>query len=778
MSILARALSPGFDVWSGLSIEAKRALFVFTLGIAFLATHLPFIAPGPGSVDAMNFALAVRDFDLSDHQPHPPGYPVFVALGKITKALVSSGPPEADTVRYEAQALAIWSALFGALAVFPLFKMFRSLEQNDRRAAAATALTVTCPLFWFMAIRPMSDIPGLGAALIVQAVVFSAYRLQERGDWRMATRLLIPAALGAGLAVGLRSQTVWLTLPVLTAVVIRQRRSDEGQSIGFLATVTCAFALGVAIWAVPLVVASGGPSSYLTTLGLQADDDFTGVDMLVTNPSLGRLGEGLVSTFAYPWANKYLAVAILGLAACGAAGMAIRSRRALGWLALAAGPYTLFHLLYQDPTFTRYALPAVPVVAYLAGHGLEVITSRVRWLFAAVLAAAGLAVAASPVLAYATIGAPGYQATLALRRALADEPGPRPVLAIHHEVGRAIRGERLAATQLLFPQRHEWLEVVKYWRAGGSSPVWFLADNSRTDLALIDPASRRLRGTFRLPFDNRFFMSGARPGGVNWYELHDPSWMVGEGWALTPETAGVAWRDARGPSERPIIAWVRRRPEAAVMLIGGRNLGQCGEPDVRFEATIDDRPLASWVVGAEPGFFLQAIDLPPGSLEGDGRYAEVNVSARSADGVIRRINAALEQFEVQSTSRPVFGFDTGWYQLEYDSEARRLWRWMGPWAALRVNNAGRDLTLRIVGDSPLTYLDRIPTVTVHVNGRALGQLEPAADFVWEVKVPADALGQAGGSIIVETDVTFVPDDRLHNGDRRPLGLRIFDVSLQ
>ena len=34
-----------------------------------------------------------------------------------------------------------------------------------RAALAATALAVACPLFWYLAVRPMSDVPGLAAAL-------------------------------------------------------------------------------------------------------------------------------------------------------------------------------------------------------------------------------------------------------------------------------------------------------------------------------------------------------------------------------------------------------------------------------------------------------------------------------------------------------------------------------------------------------------------------------------------------------------------------------------
>ena len=193
--------------------------------------------------------------------------------------------------------------------------------------------------------------------------------------------------------------------------------------------------------------------------------------------------------------------------------------------------------------------------------------------------------------------------------------------------------------------------------------------------------------------------------------------------------------------------------------------------------TLDGRPIESWTVAPQPGFFLKTVDLPAGALEGKGRYAELTIAARPADGAIRHVNAAVEQFDLQSITRPVYAFDTGWYQLEFDQKARKLWRWTGPWAALRVHNAGRDLRLRLTGDSPLRYGDRVPTVTVRSRTQVLGQLSPDRDFVWDVLLPAAALSSAQGEVIIESDVTFVPDDLTGNGDRRPLGLRIFDVSV-
>ena len=205
--------------WPGrtLPVEAKRTVFVCALAIFFLATHLPFITPGPGSVDATNFALGVRDFDPSDHRPHPPGYPVFIALGKVTRSLVAFSPTDHESVNAEARALAVWGVLFGAVAVFPLFVIFRFLGLDVPSAFGATALTVMCPLFSFTAVRSLSDIPGLSAACIVQAMLFTAYR-RPRSESQSAWRLLLFAAMLSGFVIGVRSQTAWLTIPVLIAV--------------------------------------------------------------------------------------------------------------------------------------------------------------------------------------------------------------------------------------------------------------------------------------------------------------------------------------------------------------------------------------------------------------------------------------------------------------------------------------------------------------------------------------------------------------------------------
>ena len=131
------------------------------LAALFLVAHLATLPSGFDDIDGYNFGLGVRDFDVAQHQPHPPGYPLFIALGKIATRVFRLVAMPAPEVR----GLAVWSALGGAALVLLLAALWRTVDGDRSRAAAAVIVTACCPLFWFTALRPLSDVPGLCLAI-------------------------------------------------------------------------------------------------------------------------------------------------------------------------------------------------------------------------------------------------------------------------------------------------------------------------------------------------------------------------------------------------------------------------------------------------------------------------------------------------------------------------------------------------------------------------------------------------------------------------------------
>jgi hypothetical protein len=808
------------------------------LALLFLLAHLPFLATDLDDIDPINFALGVRHFDPTLHRPHPPGYPAFMGLAKLTtwtfRALEGPGarPPEAA-------ALAFLSALFGAIACFFMLQLFgrlashgigRQRPPSDTNPCAkwvsvgATMTAATCPLFWFTGSRPLSDLPGLATALLAQALLagaFLAERRLPRGEAPAGAGspdstkpaepvgLVVAGAFAAAIAIGFRSQTAWLTLPLLGLVLLDLVGRAAARA---LARSMAAFAIGALLWGVPLILASGGPSRYLRALAGQGAEDFAGVDMWFNNPTPRRLALGLYHTFVLPWALTQVAAVVLTLAFVGLVGLLLRSKRALLAVLAAAVPYAIFHLVFHETVTTRYALPLVPMTAFLAMCGTWVLldAALLPWRVAATgsarsvltwettagraaiglvggaLVVTGLAASMPAVVAYAQSGSPIFRAIEDMRRGTAELSTP-PTLAMHRRImNESRRAFTWAAQDRPFRSRtlpttasHEALEVVKLWRDGHVEPVWFLADPSRTDLALIDPAARRRIARYRWAFaGTETYVGGARPWEMDWYDIRSPGWFVGEGWALTPETAGTATEDRKGPGLAPVDAWVRRRPGTVTLMLGGRNLGGPADPRARIIVTLDGREIDRVSVAPAPGFFLRMMSLPAGALLGAGPYALLQVSASADGGGQRPVNVGIEQFDVQNEDQPVLGYGAGWHELEYNPRQGRLWRWTSDAATLHVRAGARDHVLVVSGESPLKYFQVGPVVTVRAGTVVLGRFEPSADYTFRVPIPAAALEQAGGIVTIETSQSFVPDERTHNGDRRRLGLRVYAVTLE
>ena len=322
----------------------RRALAA--LALVFALAHVPFLATSLEDIDSVNFALGVRDFNVAEHRPHPPGYPVYIAFGKTATAIAGT-LTAATPSSTEARALSILSLLGGLVAIAGLYGVFSCLNTRadaestpwttlDVGAFAATAITVSCPLFWYLAVRPMSDLPGLAFALAAQACLVLAFWWQAPGpdgDRRLGPaataasgRMIVIGALLAAFSIGMRSQTVWLTVPLLVLVLFdRVGRGVAGAMIGG----GIMFIAGGLAWGIPLLVASGGLNAYLAALGTQAGEDFSAGEMLYLNPTPRAAAFAMLRTFVHPWDSNALAAVMLVLAACGLVQLLLRDRRAL-----------------------------------------------------------------------------------------------------------------------------------------------------------------------------------------------------------------------------------------------------------------------------------------------------------------------------------------------------------------------------------------------------------------------------------------------------------------
>ena len=109
------------------------------------------LAPDLGLEDSGELAVA----SLYAGIPHPPGYPVYIALGRVALAAVEAAVPGARPATAASLALALLSAIGGALAAAALGVVFRAL---DKRAGGAPPAS---PQWWWATALAVAAATGI-----------------------------------------------------------------------------------------------------------------------------------------------------------------------------------------------------------------------------------------------------------------------------------------------------------------------------------------------------------------------------------------------------------------------------------------------------------------------------------------------------------------------------------------------------------------------------------------------------------------------------------------
>jgi len=204
-----------------------KASFLF---VAAFALYFISRSPGLDEYDSVQFAMGVREFNIWKHQPHPPGYPLYIFFGWLGGKIFGADPN---------LSLHVVSCLGGALFVATSFLIIR-LQFNEKLAWwVATCLAIT-PIVWMTATKVLTDALAAGffSAEILAAICFA-----KRGR---PSALLAASLLGAA-ATGARPQFIFVVIIVL-ALALKQRRSQMRTSI-FAAGV---LVFGCLLWLLPM----------------------------------------------------------------------------------------------------------------------------------------------------------------------------------------------------------------------------------------------------------------------------------------------------------------------------------------------------------------------------------------------------------------------------------------------------------------------------------------------------------------------------------------------
>ncbi len=191
-------------------------------------------------LDSVNFALAMKRFDPSVHQPHPPGYFLYISAGRLLNA-----------VFHDANlALVVLSILASCGAAIVIYEM--TLDWfNPMAALFASTLFLLSPLAWFH---------GTVALTYIVEAFFSG--LLGYLCWRIYCgnqRSVLPAGIILGVSAGVRPSSLLFLAPLFLFSLRKVSSKERYMGLG-------ALGLTLAAWFVPMVSASGGLTVYFGAL--------------------------------------------------------------------------------------------------------------------------------------------------------------------------------------------------------------------------------------------------------------------------------------------------------------------------------------------------------------------------------------------------------------------------------------------------------------------------------------------------------------------------------
>ncbi len=226
--------------------KGVRASFCFVVALgALLVCSRWFLAPRYlYYFDSVNFALALEEFDPAQHQPQPPGYPLFVVVTRVLHWLVPA--PE--------QTFLLAGILVSAAAMLLLFKTAARLF-SPPVALIAVLLLLFNPAFWLGGITNQVRVCLAAGSCAVALLAWRSLEPEAPARWLYAT------AAALGIAAGFRPALLLLLFPLLLYAGLRARRSPHQWLLAGLVLTAC-----VVPWAAFTIYASGGPRHFLQAL--------------------------------------------------------------------------------------------------------------------------------------------------------------------------------------------------------------------------------------------------------------------------------------------------------------------------------------------------------------------------------------------------------------------------------------------------------------------------------------------------------------------------------
>lgn len=204
--------------------------FIYLILLTALMLRLLFMSPYLEDWDSVQFTLAMDHFSIINQLPQPPGYPLYILLGKFLNPFL----------RNPAFSLTVLSALLGSLMAVPFYLLVEKMTSKTI-AILATILLLATPVQWTLSVVALTNIPGMAFAIL------SAYLLYLG---RNSTKYLLWGSFLAGTSLGVRFAEYSILIPLIFVVGYFRGWKNLFHSLSL-------FVFGILLWLVPMILYTG-----------------------------------------------------------------------------------------------------------------------------------------------------------------------------------------------------------------------------------------------------------------------------------------------------------------------------------------------------------------------------------------------------------------------------------------------------------------------------------------------------------------------------------------
>lgn len=352
---------------SDFSITRKQRFAVAIAAVLIVPTRFMAASLTPWDWDEVLFCLAVGDYNVAAHFPHPPGFPLYIVLGRLARLF-------ADT---DFHALQTVNLIAGSFAFPVVFWLARSFRMDFQASLGSALLFVFLPNIWFFGGTAFSDVPA--AILFLAAIAAYMSAGTETRDHLIASMLF-----GAGILIRPQNAVVAVFPWALAAVRLVRAKNYRG----LVAATALLAGIVVAGYGGAIVATDPDPRAYINALRYHSEyvRKVDGLSAAV-RPELPDVF--LIQLDPYDAGKVSLLINLLAVFAL----LFGRNRRTVEQIFLTWAPFFFFAMVAVNPLgASRFAVNYMAGLVLLAAEGATALgfyASRlmprtgtaVRWAF-------------------------------------------------------------------------------------------------------------------------------------------------------------------------------------------------------------------------------------------------------------------------------------------------------------------------------------------------------------------------------------------------------------